>query len=294
MRITDANRTRDVLANLNRSERALDRAQQAISSGLRVRRASDDPGAALTVLKLTGSSTAATQHRRNIDAALSRVGSEESALDQLSETLSRARELAVAQGSDTSSAATRAQTRVEVDKLIEFAVQLGNTRGPDGYLFGGYRSDQRPFATPLDPTVTAVGAGEQRQVEIGPGQRVNTVHNAREVFVDTGAMAALKQLSTALGANDAAGIRSAAGALQTGFDGVQGILAETGSRYGQLELTATRLDTLEQTTSAHRASIQEADMEATMVELVTRQSSLQATMLSTSRILGMTLSEYLR
>ncbi|HEX6042771.1 flagellin [Longimicrobium sp.] len=293
MRITDGNRTRDLLANLQRGERGLDRVQSQISSGLRVQRASDDPGAALTVLKLAGTAGATAQHRRNIDAALSKVGSEESVLDQLSDTLSRAAELGVGQGSDTSSAATRAQTRVEVDKLIEFAVQLGNTRGPDGYLFGGYNTDQRPFAT-VDPTVSTVGAGEQQQVEVSPGQRVNTVHNAREVFLDTGAMAALKQLSTALGANDAAGIRAATGALGTSFDAVQGVLAETGSRYGQLELTSTRLETLEQTTATHRASLEEADMEESMVNLVTRQSALQATMLSTSRILGMTLSEYLR
>jgi flagellar hook-associated protein 3 FlgL len=294
MRITDGNRTREVLANLQRGEAALDRAQTQVSSGLRVRRASDDPGAALTVLKLSGGVTAATQHRRNIDAALAGVGSEESVLDQVADTLSRARELAVGQGSDTASAATRAQTKVEVDKLLEFAVQLGNTRGPDGYLFGGYRTDQPPFPDPLDPATTTVGAGEQRQVEISPGQRMDTVHNAREVFVDTGAMAALKSLSTALGANDAAGIRTAAAELQGAFDGVQGVLGGTGSRYGQLELTATRLDTLEQTASTHRASLEEADMEETLVQLVTRQSALQATMLSTSRILGMTLSEYLR
>lgn len=293
MRITDGNRTRDLLANLHRGERALDRASAQISSGLRVRRASDDPGAALTVLKLAGNAGATAQHRRNIDAALAKVGSEESVLDQLSDTLSRAAELGVGQGSDTAGASTRAQTKVEVDKLIEFAVQLGNTRGPDGYLFGGYRTDTAPF-TALDPTTSPVGAGEQQQVEVSPGQRANTVHNAREVFLDTGAMAALRQLSTALGANDAEGIRAATGALGDAFDSVQGVLAETGSRYGQLELTATRLDTLEQTTAAHRASLEEADMEGTLVELVTRQSALQATMLSTSRILGMTLSEYLR
>lgn len=293
MRITDGNRTRDVLANLARGSQALDRAQQQVSSGLRVRSASDDPGAALTVLRLAGSAGGTAQHRRNIDAALSRVGSEESVLDQLGDTLSRAAELAVGQGSDTASASTRAQTKVEVDKLIEFAMQLGNTRGPDGYLFGGHRTDQRPFAT-LDPTVSTVTAGEQQQVEVSPGQRVDTVHNAREVFLDTGAMAALKELSTALGANDAGAIRTAAAGLRGAFDGVQGVLAETGSRYGQLELTANRLDTLEQNTAAHRASLEEADMEATMVDLVTRQSALQATMLSTSRILGMTLSEYLR
>lgn len=293
MRITDGNRARELLANMQRGERALDRVATQISSGLRVQRASDDPGAALTVLKLAGSAGAAAQHRRNIDAALSKVGSEESVLDQLSDTLSRAMELGVGQGSDTASAATRAQTKVEIDKLLEFAVQLGNTRGPDGYLFGGYDTDQPPFAL-VDPTVSTVAAGEQQQVEVSPGQRVNTVHNGREVFLDTGAMAALKQLSTALGANDAAGIRAAAGALDSSFDAVQGVLADTGSRYGQLELTATRLDTLEQTTATHRASLEEADMEESMVQLVTRQSALQATMLSTSRILGMTLSEYLR
>lgn len=293
MRITDGNRTRDVLANLQRGAQGLDRAQQQVSSGLRVRRASDDPGAALTVLRLAGTAGATAQQRRNIDAALAKVGSQESVLDQLGDTLSRATELAVGQGSDTASAATRAQTRVEVDKLIEFAVQLGNTRGPDGYLFGGHRTDQRPFDA-VDPTVSTVAAGEQQPVEVAPGQRVDTVHNAREVFLDTGAMGALKALSTALGANDADAIRAAATGLRGAFDAVQGVLAETGSRYGQLELTATRLDTLEQTTATHRASLEEADMEATLVDLVTRQSALQATMMSTSRILGMTLSEYLR
>ena len=293
MRITDGTRQREVLANLQRSGRALDKAQTQISSGLRVQRASDDPGAALSVLKLGGSLRAVDTHRRNIDAAMSRVSSEETVLDQLGDTLARARELGVSQGSDTASTATRQQTKVEVDKLLEFAVQLGNTRDADGYLFGGYASDQRPF-DPADPLASTVSGTDQHMVEIGPGQQVKSSHNGREVFLDTGALKALKDLSTALGADDADGVRTALGSLQGSFDSVQTLLGETGGRYNQLELTRTRLDSLEQSTSAEKASLQEADMEKTMVELVTRQNSLQAAMLSTSRVLGMTLADYLR
>lgn len=282
-----------MLANIQRSERSLDRAQLQITSGLRVQRASDDPGAALSVMKLGGSLQAVDRHRRNIDAALSRVSTEETVLDQLGDTLARARELGVAQGSDTASAATRLQTKVEVDKLLEFAVQLGNTRGTDGYLFGGYASDQRPF-DPADPLASTVPATDQHRVEIGPGQQVKTNHNGREVFLDTNALSALKQLSTALGADDAAGVRGALTSLQGAFDSVQTVLGETGGRYNQLELTRTRLDALGQSASAEKASLQEADMEKTMVELVTRQNSLHAAMLSTSRVLGMTLADYLR
>lgn len=266
-----------------------------MSSGLRIEKASDDPNAATQVLQLHSALRALGQHQRNITSGLSRLSAEEDVLDQLTNVLTQAKSIGVAQGTDTANADTRALAKAEMDNLLTFARGLGNTRFLDAYLFGGNRSDVQPFTDDAPPfyssTTPPVG---DHQIEIAAGERADTNHNGTEVFLDTGALQSLYDLSTALGNNDTNEIRSALTALDGSFTRVQHVLGEVGSRTKQLDTMKASLGSLELNLQSTRSELEDADTTKAYVEVMGRQNTVQAALLTVQQLLGLSLTNYLR
>lgn len=306
MRITNNIIHRDSLAYVQANARGISKAQQQVSTGLRVTKPSDDPSVAAAAMQAGGSLRAITQYRRNIESATGRAAAEEGVLDRLSETLTRAKELGVAQGTATASAATRLVAKSEVDQILASALSLGNTQYAGEYLFGGKRVDLAPFdasragfvaADPADSSgTTSLDLTGAPATEIAAGQRVRATHDGAQVFTTAGRspLAALKQLSDALGANDQNAVRASIAALDGAFDGTQGLLSETGGRTNQLQMAQSNLDALEGTLKTFKSNLEEVDLEKAMTELVGKQTAYQAAMLATSKVLSLNLTDYLR
>lgn len=293
MRITNNIIRQDALASLQTAMRQMSDAQSQVSTGLRLQKASDDPAAAAEVMRSSGSLRAIDQYRRNIQAVNARVSLEDQVLGQVSDTLTRAKELGLAQGSDTADASTRLVAKNEVDQLLQSAVALGNTRFGDAYLFGGDNATTQPFNGTTPPFTTATIAGDNT-TEVGAGQLVAATHNGTEVFLDTGVLAALRDLSDALGNNDKAGIANSLTSLDKAFSAVQGLVGEIGARANRLDVASANLDAFEVTLKTHKSDLSEVDTEKAVTELMSRQTSYQAAMLATSRVLGLTLTDYLK
>src|SRR6185436_11998111 len=102
---------------------------------------------------------------------------------------------------------TRLVAKAEVDQLLAFAIQLANTKFEGEYLFGGDQSGQLPIDQSLPPFSTVPPTG-QRRAEISENQIVNVNHNASQLFLNSGVLASLDALSTALGANDQVAIQN--------------------------------------------------------------------------------------
>lgn len=295
MRITNGIIRRDALTGLQKNLRRVSSAQQQISSGLRVQRASDDPVAAAGIMQTDNSLRALEQYRRNIGQATARAAAEEGALERLTDVLSRAQELAAGQAGDTASPETRLTVKAEVDQLLEFAVGLGNTRSGEDFLFGDPAA-AAPFAMPAtDPPVFSASPPRgSHQAEIAAGQVLKTNHNGSEAFLDTGALRSLYDLSKALGSGSGDEVRTALGAVETSHGRVQNLLGDVGARSNQMQVTLTNLDALDNNLRTMRSDLAEIDIEQGVTELVSRQTAFQAAMMATSRVMSLTLADYLR
>jgi flagellar hook-associated protein 3 FlgL len=299
MRITNNIIRENALSNMRRGLQQMETAQQRLGTGLHLRQASDDPAAAATVMRSRGSIRALEQHRRSIDVARLRNTTEETALGQLTELLDRAKQLAFSQATGSASAGTRRTTAVEVEGLLREAVSIGNTRLDGDYLFGGMKSDVRPYeldesGATLDFTSTdPIGA---LSVEVSTKSYLASTHSGLEVMGTTsdGVLASLRDLARALHGDDRAGITGAITSIDDAFDTVQGLIAETGARYNQLEITDANLDAVELNLLALQSDLEEVDVEEAATELMSRQTAYQAAMLATSRVMGLTLTDYLR
>lgn len=306
MRITNGMMQRSALAQLQTGMQQVSKAQDRVSSGLKIQRPSDDPAGASAAMDTRSSLRALEQYQRNVDGALSRLSAEEGTLSQLGDVITRAKELGLSQMNSSASPETRAYTKIELDGLLDHAISLANTSYKGEYLFGGQWPDQKPFdpeQTGTAPSFVSIDddTGAPRApagvpaTEIGAGRYLQASHDGEQVFLDTGVLQALKDLSDALASADPiAEIGSAVSKLDSSFQGVQTLLGDVGGRTNQLELTRSNLDAFDINLQTLKSDIEEADLEVAISDLVSRQTAFQAAMLATSRVMGLTLADYLR
>jgi flagellar hook-associated protein 3 FlgL len=295
MRITNQMIVQRQLEGLETNIAAIDKAQTQVSSGKRLTAASDDPVAAGQIMTSDGALRAIAQYRSNVTRAADRVSTEDSVLQQLSDLLTRAREVSVQQASSTASPETRAAAQAEVKGLLASAVQLGNTKFGDEFLFGGDAASTAPFAvTGSGTSYTSNAPAGQRTIRVADGQTMAITHDGTQVFVATGALDGLKNLASALGSNDVAGINSAATQVTSSFDSVQSVVGDVGSRANQLDMTKSHLDTYELTVKTAKSNLEDVDAATAITELTSRQTAYQAALLAISKSTGLTLTDYLR
>jgi flagellar hook-associated protein 3 FlgL len=311
MRVTNSMVTRGLTARMMENQRLLAEAQERVATGKRVRKMSDDPTAGSSIMQSSGQLRALEQYKRNVGAVGARLDAEESALDQLTQLLTRAKELAVGQYGDTANADTRRAAGAEVKQLLLQAIAIGNQRFGDDPLFGGTnaagadpfdpaQTTVDPVFVALDPAAVPPDAPAARvpvgrlEVEVGAGQRMPGPHDGKTVFVDSRLLEGLRDLQLSLETNDRSLMADAMGTLDGSFREVQTLVGEVGARQNQVDMVQGSLAALEETYAARRSDLAEVDMERAIAEMIGRQTAYQAAMLASSRVMGMSLTDYLR
>jgi flagellar hook-associated protein 3 FlgL len=146
MRIATANTYDASLDNLLRHQTELSQAQQQISSGKRVARASDDPAAAARAERALAGLQRTEANQRALDASRNASTQTESALGDATDLLQQARDALVASGNASYSDAERASLAAQLRNIRKQLLAVANRDdGAGGYLFGGQGSSAPPF-----------------------------------------------------------------------------------------------------------------------------------------------------
>ncbi len=293
MRVTNSMIQTNATLALQTDLQAMAQAQNQVSTGRKYSSFADDPQAQSSIMQTSTSLNALTQYQRNISDATARANMEDTVLQQLTDTVTRATAIGTQQGSATSTAANRLAAKQEVDGLLTSAVAAGNTQYLGTYLFGGDNTTSAPV-TSTPPFYSGSAPTGAHTTEISAGQLFKSNHNAKEIFLDTGTLQALQNLSTALGNNDTAGIGTALTALNTAQQAVQSVVGDLGARENQLQVTGSNITALQSSLTTFKSNLSNVDQEKAITDLVTRQTAYQSAMLATSRVLGMTLTDYLK
>lgn len=290
MRVTNNMRQAQVLRDLQAGLAKLADAQQQVATGKRFTRPSEDPVAASRVMRGDRNLRGITQYRRNSTAVRTRVDAEEATLNQLTDLLTRAKELGVSQGSDTATPSSRTETAAELDRIIEQVVALGNTKVGSEYLFGGGQVATPPFQA----DGTYLGDDTGRQAEIAEGYVIDTNHTGRQLLQNSGVVTSLVAMRDALRAGTATGVAGTISGIDSAFDQVQVLLAETGARSRQLDTVAENLTASQSTITTAQTADQGISVEEAATRMVSVQTALQAALTSTSQVISMSLVNYLR
>lgn len=296
MRVTSNIQQRETLRNLRQQLKQINESLTQVSSGLRVAKPSDDPVAAGQILRAKSQLDAFDRYRRNIDTANSRLSLEEDVLSKLTSMLEEAKEIAASQLSPAADENSREVAQHQIQELINSALQLGNTRLGNYYIFGGEQGGTPPFESGTVPAPNTLPQGEKR-IEIGQNHLLPTNHSAEEVFGSSGFLLAMTQLRDAFGTphgNDPTdAIGDAISAIDDAFANIQSLLAEVGSRMSVLEMAAANAETFEVNMHSIKSSLQDADLTEAITHLVNRQVAYQSALMATSRVIQTTLADYL-
>jgi flagellar hook-associated protein 3 FlgL len=130
---------------LNRTKARMEDLQLKGSTLKQITRPSDNPVSNVEALTISSTMTDNGQFLRNADFALMNLNITEKSIEQLSEILNKAKEIAIGQSSDFYDGEVRKNIANEVHQLRNQALAIANTRIGQRYLFSGFKTLTKPF-----------------------------------------------------------------------------------------------------------------------------------------------------
>lgn len=179
MRVTENTNFNALKKSIHTTKSRLENLQGQAATLKKLNTPSDNPIGAAKVLEVRTDKINNEQFVTNAKLAETMLNNTDHALEHLTETLNRAKEIALSQSSGASAnESTRLGVAQEVQQLYEHAIAVANTRIGDRYLFGGYKTHQPP----VDPNGQYKGDEGQMMVEVGRGVFVTSNLPGIEVF----------------------------------------------------------------------------------------------------------------
>jgi len=132
-------------SSMDRTLRAIAREQEALGSGVRINRPSDDPTGMYLSLALKDRLAGSDMLRRNTYAVEAVLEGTDTAIMGTQTALHRAYEFAVQFSNDTYTAADRLIGAQELNEIQEEIVSMANKKVGDRYIFGGHQTDVPPY-----------------------------------------------------------------------------------------------------------------------------------------------------
>jgi flagellar hook-associated protein 3 FlgL len=268
--------------DLDLQSRRLLELQKQASSAKRVMRPSDDPLATIKIMESKGTIRRIDNSLRSGKYVQAWYNVTDSTLQEIEQSIVRAKEIALSQANSTASTATRSISVKEVKVIYDQIVQLANTRIGDRYIFGGSKTHTVPVDREDDYTPIYQGNDQEMSVRINGEQTLAINVTALEVLSDNGVLEAIQDLIDGLEGDDQPTIAGTLDTLGQAAEGLNTSLAKVGSRATALEnqtnlMTMSRLD-IQETLSEY----EDADIAKVFTELTTQQMVYEAALRSTA------------
>ena len=302
MRVTNQSLSLQVTEGLQQAFRRVAETQEAVTSGKRINRLSDDPLGAVRVIGLRSFEASLDQYTKNIDRALPAIEQADSVLDNVIDRLTRGKELTVSMANDSNSPDQRLQTSKEVREIFEGVIGLANTKVENRFIFAGFANGSAPFAEGAgmvnysgDGGIVSVQASAASSLAINvPGNQVfqgvglASGQDIFDIFLD---------LEAALQNNDVngpEGIRSQIGRFDRAIDQILAFRAEFGSRINNVQTAKDALSAIKIHNVEQRSQIEDADVLKIYSDFARDQQAFQAALQSSAQVIQPSLLDFLR
>jgi len=313
LRVTNQMIAAQTLRNLKSSLTRLDRYNYQLSTGKRINLPEDDPAGTAISMRLRTNVLETEQYLQNVAEGIAWLEATDSALDQATQVLQRARTLVVYAGNDALAEDSRTAISMELAQLIEDLVQIGNLQHGDRYLFGGENTLTEPFVAEYAAdgkkilSVTYRGTVGDYSVysdpdvadslglvqEIGPGIKVRISTHG-----DVALLPAVQALIRARESVDAGDVERLSTEVIKAIDDALGALlssrAEVGARTNRLEHVRSRLEHTHTNLLQLVSNREDADMVEVIMNLKLEETVYQLALASGARVLQPTLMDFLR
>jgi flagellar hook-associated protein 3 FlgL len=288
MRVANRSIYESIKYNLSNISEKLNKVNEIASTGKRINTLSDDPVGLTQSLSINSSLANIEQMQRNIDYGQTWLNSSESALTSINNILSDTKALCVQMASGTVAAKQRTAAAETVQNNLEEIVSLANTNVNGNYIFSGSKTDTEPFEQDGtyqgDNTPFAIKISKDASIEIGS--------DGQDVFGTV--FTTLADLKSALQNDDINGIQDAMGKLDTHMDDISGKIADVGSKSDRMEIKKNIFQDLNLSQTERLSNIEDADMAETIMNLSAAQLTYQAALSSSSKVMSLSLVDYLQ
>jgi flagellar hook-associated protein 3 FlgL len=300
-RITESSIHTRVLANLQRNLAQGAKIQDQLSSGKQLNRPSDSPAGTVSALQLRSESMTSQQYTRNAEDGMGWLSTLEDTLSSSSTLVNRARDLTV-QGLNTSSNGALANEALagEIDQIRETLIAQANTRYLDRPVFGGNTSDPVAYdkdgvftGNPYDPDQAATTSVSRT---VGSGVKVRVDMTGAEAYGDdtNGLFAVLKDISASIRAGNRDELAANLTRLDKSGDQLKSAVSEIGSRYNRITQMKTSAQDRLLSVTSQLSDIEDIDLPKTIMDMQLQQTSYQAALAATAKVIQPSLIDFLR
>ena len=295
IRVTANSIAYNALYNIHQGRSKLDSITEKIASGLNYNRPSDNPIAANLILTTNDRINMVQQYQSNVSKTATWLNVTSTALQGISDTVAQAKKLISSIASGTSDITARENAVSQLTALRHQLADYGNTEYLGRYVFSGSQTSTQPFSRNVgsvayggDTVVNsiAIDAAATEDMNI-TGDRVLTSTTGVNI------LQTIDDLITAVNTNNVSAIQSGARDLETGANQIVNLQTETASRLTRLNSMSDLLSANKNTFENIMSNTQLADITQLAVELSLQETAYQASLAATSRVLSLSLLDYL-
>ncbi len=284
-----------VMADTQATIARLSTYQEQLSSGKRINTVSDDPVGARQALRYTSESLQTGKYIDNINSGNAVLTATDSAMEQMSQVLDQAKQLAVQGANGTEDADSRKALAQSVDSLLDQMVDIGNTVNDGRYLFSGTATTTQPFTKSADgESVAYNGNLDTYDVQIGPSSSVTLNQDGYTMLQgQTDVFGSLIKLRDALNNNDPTTVSSLIATVDQAATHVNDLHGAIGGREQRLTMAQNQLQSAQTNLDSLTSQVEDVDYADTISKMQLAQTALQAGLQAGAKILQPTLLTYL-
>jgi len=274
------------LANITEE---MSNANLVVATGKRVNKLSDDPVGITQGLTIKTALANIEQLERNISLGNSWLTASESAMNQAQGIVSDLKALSVQMASANSNDAQRTSAAQTVQNMRDEIVALANTEVGGRYIFGGTKTDTIPFSqdgTSYNGNSDAFTIKSDKNATMAVGIDGSTVFE--DLFIT------LNSFEDALTGGNISGIQNAMDDLDTGFETITNEISAVGSKMMRMEVRGKILEDINLSNTERLSKIEDADIAEAIMNLKSVEFAYQATLAASSKVMTLSLVDYMR
>lgn len=308
MRITHQMMANNAIQHMSENMEKVSNLQNRLSTQKKFQFASEDPTRASVSLSLRSNLKTLESYADTAETTRNWMTATDNAFDKMDELGVRATNLILRGINDTMSGSERANPMaVEMQDLLNQAVELGNTSVNGQFIFSGYQVNSKAFelvdaAVPLldyqgnaftPKVVNYLGDTGTMQRNLGPDQSVTL-----NVRGDQAINGVLQNLITAVNAfkqNDTATLQTLLTSLKSSLNTMSEYRTSNGARLRQVESAADFLETMQIETKSLLSKNEDLNMAEGISLLANQQTTYDAVLQVSQRaISALSLFDYLK
>jgi flagellar hook-associated protein 3 FlgL len=206
----------------------------------------------------------------------------------------RVRELTVQALNGANTDESRTALANEIDNIRQTLIGQANTKYMNRPVFGG----TTPGGVAYDDTGKWVGNDNQTTRTVGPNAKVRIEITGREAFGKDGdpteLFGVLSSLSQAIRNDDHAAMETGLNNLDSAHELLKSALSDVGARYNRVTQMKQSADDHLLSVSSQLSDIEDVDLPKAIMELQIQQTSYQAALAATARVIQPSLIDFLR